>query len=560
MSFQIKRTALSTMAVAIAGCAVSPQDIETAKTQKSQAIQSSMADAKTRLRQESRMTYVAGNFLGDSPIELPYAAQLPEIFFEQINLRARGEGYGTVAQAAKNISLATGLPVRVNADVEAGLGNAATPSNAIPASRQDNTNNTLFNGSPSASIVPANSRNVVRLSYNGTLHAYVKDVANSAGIEWEFKDGAIHFFRLVTKNFTLSNLSPGDITLTDLMTKGAQSSTGQRGGENASSTGSFNSNSAVGTTASYSIWKMLETSLKTALSPQGKLTLNEGTGTITVTDTKDALKKVEKIIHEENATLGRQVLIDVRVIRINMNKESQVGVDLNTVLSVFTKAGTLAKTLSLVSPGTQTTASAGTVTFVTKKPVYLGNGSSLVADSGSNIAAQALNQFGNIIADATSSVITTNRVPAMTGDFKTTGFLASTTPAAGGVAGSGSGVPGLTPGSVTTGSFLRVLPTIRDNNTILLSMSVDISDLLGMGSAATGTGATLQQIQWANTSGTKTISNILLGQEESMVMVGIGGDTVNARSTNSLTGASAAANANKTMFVVVVTPRILKSL
>lgn len=105
-----------------------------------------------------------------------------------------------------------------------------------------------------------------------------------------------------------------------------------------------------------------------------------------------------------------------------------------------------------------------------------------------------------------------------------------------------------------------MLPTIRDNNTVLLSMSVDISDLLGMGSAATGAGATLQQIQWANTSGTKTISNLLLGQEESMVMVGIGGDTTNSKSSNSLTGASATGSTNRTMFVVVVTPRILKSL
>ncbi len=551
------RTLLPLLALALSGCAVSPADIEAAKAQKSQDIGVAMADAKTKLKQEPRMTFVQGNYLGDTPIDLPYAARLPESFFEMITLRPRGSGYGTVAQAAKNISLATGIPVRVNADVE-GASAAGAQGNAggspLPTVQQIQ--------SPAASEVQPNSRQVVRLNFTGTLHAYVKDVANSAGIEWEFKDGAIHFFRLVTKNFTLGNLSPGDITLSDVMTKGAQSSTGQTGGENATATGSFNSSSSVGTRAGYSIWKMLEASLRSALSPQGKLTINEGTGTITVTDTKDALKKVEKLIDEENTTLGKQILIDVRVIRIDVNKESQVGVDLNAVLAAFSSTGTLAKTLTTAAPSTQTTAAAGTLTFVTKKPIYLGNGNQVAADAGSTISTQALNQFGTIVADSTSSVITTNRVPAMTGAFKTYGFLASTTPAAGGGAGGagGAGVPGLTPGAVTTGSFLRVLPTIRDNNTVLLSMSVDISDLLGMGSAATGAGATLQQIQWANTSGTKTISNLLLGQEESMVMVGIGGDTTNSKSSNSLTGASATGATNRTMFVVVVTPRILKSL
>ena len=552
MNTPVSRTLLSLLGLAVAGCAVSPADIEAAKTQKTQTIQDAMVDSKAKLRQESRMTFVQGNYLGDSPIDLPYAARLPESFFEMITLRAKGNGYGTVTQAAKNISLATGLPVRVNQDVEVtSSSTSAVSPTQLPSPFQ--------NTSPVASEVPVNNRQVVRLNYTGTLHAYVKDVANSAGIEWEFKDGAIHFFRMVTQNFTLSNLSPGDITLSDVMNKGAQSTTGQRGGENASSTGSFNSSSSVGTAASYSIWKMLDTSLKSALSPQGKLFINEGTGTVTVTDTKDALKKIEKVIQEENAKLGQQILIDVRVIRLDINKESQAGIDLNAVLSAFNSTGALTKSLSIVAPGTQTTATAGSLTFVSKKLFSLSGGTPGPGGTGPSIGLQALNQFGTIVADSTSSVITTNRVPAMTGAFKTYGFLASTSPASGGGA-AGVGVPGLTPGAVTTGSFLRVLPTIRDNNTVLLSMSVDISDLLGMGSAATGEGATLQQIQWANTSGTKTISNLLIGQEESMVMVGIGGDSANSKSSNSLTGASATGATNRSMFVVVVTPRIMKNL
>jgi hypothetical protein len=84
--------------------------------------------------------------------------------------------------------------------------------------------------------------------------------------------------------------------------------------------------------------------------------------------------------------------------------------------------------------------------------------------------------------------------------------------------------------------------------------------LLGFGSASTGTGATLQQIQWANTAGTKTISNLVLNQGEAMVIAGIGADAVNATADNGIAGASSNATKTKNLFVVVVTPRIMKGL
>jgi hypothetical protein len=107
---------------------------------------------------------------------------------------------------------------------------------------------------------------------------------------------------------------------------------------------------------------------------------------------------------------------------------------------------------------------------------------------------------------------------------------------------------------------LRILPTIRENNTILINMSVDISDLVDIGSASTGSGSSLQQIQWANTTGTKSIGNLLLNQEESMVIVGSSGENATARTNNGIGGASTSVANTQSLFVVIVTPRILKSL
>lgn len=552
-------------ALALASCAVSQKDVSEMKDAKTKASEAQLKKAATQLKQESSLTRMSGNFLGDTPIDLPYAATLPAIFFENISIKQKGANYGTVAQAAKNVGLATGLPVSVNPDVEmiisAGAsGQSSTAANLPPAapnppgvtgvSLEAALPMATMSGASSGAVnqpqVSAAKQSVIRLDYQGQLLNYLNQIANSGGINWEYRDGGIHFFRMVTKFFTLSNIAPGQVTVTDGMSKGGAASTGQTGGQ-ATNSGSFNSSSSVTMSGSYSMWKDLKTSLDAAKSAAGKVVINEGTGTVTVTDTKEAVNRIQKIIDHENELLGRQVAVDIRVIKVSLSDNTQAGLDLNAIYTSV--AG---NTLTFASPGTNTTALAGSMTF------KVGDVNSKFY--GSSPALQALNKFGTIVSDSSSTLITTNRMPAMTGAFATTGFLASTTPAAGGGTSGGTGVPGLTPGSATTGSFLRVTPTIKNNNTVLMSLSIDLSTLLNIGSASTGSGQTLQQIQWANTDGTKSTSNILLNQNEAMVMLGIGNEGVSSTASNSITGGSVSASKTKELFVIIVTPRIMRGI
>jgi type IVB pilus formation R64 PilN family outer membrane protein len=534
----------------LGGCAVTPAEVNKTKDKVNQEAEQAVRAGKTQLQREARMTYIKGNYLGDKPIDLPYAAGLPSSFFETISLQSRGVGFGSVAQAARNIYLATGIPVRINPDVEliampaAGGQGAGAAAAAAPTPKDANE-------PPSASVVPMNNRLQVRLDFTGTLHAYVKEVANAAGVEWEYKDGAIYFYRLLTKTFNLSNISPGDVDLNDSMSKGGQASTGQTGAANSGSTGSFSSNASVGIRVAYSFWKLLKPMLESASSSLGKVTMNESTGVVTVTDTRDALNKIERIIQNETSVLGQQVIIDVRILRVNLDKISEAGFDLTSVYKVLSADGIDNSSFNVTPPATRTTSVAGNLTFSMNN--------SLSRFNGSKFVVQGLNQFGTVVGDSSTSVITTNRVPAMTGSFKTVGFLAQTISVPSTVAG-GTSTPGLLPGSITTGSFLRILPTIRENNTILINMSVDISDLVDIGSASTGSGSSLQQIQWANTTGTKSIGNLLLNQEESMVIVGSSGENATARTNNGIGGASTSVANTQSLFVVIVTPRILKSL
>lgn len=540
-----KKTIICAALAALTGCAVSPSDVSGMRATKQTDAEALIAKAGAQRKQESPMVRIDGNFVGDLPIDLPYAAKLPPVFFEEISLRATGTGYGTLSQAARNLSLATGVPVRTTPDVDMPPPNIKSGVGGAGASPQSQSLDATKAGA---------LQTMVRMSYRGTFVSYVKQIAETAGVDWEWRDGSVVFSRVVTKTFHLANVNPGDVQVSDSMTKGGSTQTGQNSGsQGGGQTGTFSTGSSVGMEGKYSVWAALKPALDGALTTIGKVSVNEATGTVTVTDTKDAVERVRKIIDREDTIMGRQVSIDVRTIRISLNKQTQAGFDLNAVYTILSAAGAPLASISSAAPASVASSTAGgmmtfSVTDATSRWL------------GSKAGLQAVNQFGTIVSDSTSSVTTTNRVPAMTGAYNTQGFLAQTTPASGGAVSGGQGVPGLTPGSVTTGSFLRVLPTVRDNNTIMLNMSVDLSNLLGFGSAKTGSGQTEQQIQWANTDGTKTTSNLVVNQGESMVMVGVGQDSLNADSNNGIGGASANATKNRAMFIVVVTPRIMKGL
>ena len=136
-------------------------------------------------------------------------------------------------------------------------------------------------------------------------------------------------------------------------------------------------------------------------------------------------------------------------------------------------------------------------------------------------------------------------------------YLASTTPAQGGAVAAGTGVPGLTPGMVTYGTNLTVVPTIGEDNTVLLQLFDTRSDLIAINAVSTGSGATLQQINTPTLARRKYSQNFSVNQGETLLIVGSNGDNWNSNSAIGIGGASSAGKRTKTMQVLMVTPRIL---
>ncbi len=573
--------AIAAMLVGLAGCAVTPSDVKEQVDLKSTQIDNAQLKAATQQAQEPPLTRIKGNFLGSMAQPLANGSSLPATF-RDVTL-SFGAKRGNLETLATNLRAATGLAVRINPDVFAAtvasgqpsglptmaptqpisqpqgmlpgaaiLGNAA-PFNPVPSANGlglQTQRPASLSSSPVTASLPTTANTVqLPLSFSGDLADYLNQITSTLGINWEYSTthGEIHFHRNITRIFTLM-IPVGTVSYGDTMNSGGGgTTTGAASSSSAQSSGGATSSVA----ATFNAWDSVLDTLKTLVSPGGRYAASKASGTLTVTDTRDVLDHVANWIRHENAALMTQVSVDVREITVQLNDQSQIGLDLNLVyqkLNASTGAANWA--FKFGAPSTLTDASAGSVGFNLTKP-----------DSrwvGSSIATQALNSFGQVVSDNTETIVTKNRVPGRKQTVTEQAYLASTTPATGGGVSGGTGVPGLTPGLITYGNNLTVIPIIGENNTVSLELFDAQSSLLGISAVSTGSGSTLQQINTPTLARQKISGTYVIGQGETLVIVGSSGSVWTSNEAYGITGASNTGKRIKTMQVLLVTPRILQ--
>lgn len=548
---QIKKTAAALAVVSmLAGCAVSNSDVKQRAEQLRVQI-TEQAAAQENKAPEPLVERVRGMYLGAASIPLAYDATLPAVF-NDVTLSFPGRS--NLATVGERITAATKIPVRLQPDVfisarslvRAGLSQSAPvqaaapmPLGPIPSPLMRNVPGlpgSIPNGAGIATQTFDDFDAKLPMDYTGTLSGYLDLICARLGINWEYKEGTISLYRMVTKVLTVK-VSPGSLEYASGLKEGGDEEKG-----------SFASTSTNSTKGDYSVWTTMEASIKGMLSPLGTATVDQAGGLVVVTDTKEAVETVAKYVTIQNASLTRQVSIAARVVRVVVTDSSEFGFDANVIYKRLA-AGAADWSLGMTAPATVTSTDAGTLEMNILKPNS--------RFEGSTAFVQALAKLGTIVSDETTTVNTTNRRPVPVAKFQTTTYLKETKPATGGGAtGGGAGVPGLTPGTVTTGFFLNILPTAFENNSVLMQVSLSQSDLTGMGKQTTGSGETLQMIQTPEKSGTKTESSIGLRDGESIVLMGVTRDGSNAERRSAATGYSETGKRVREVQIVVLTPKV----
>ncbi len=101
-------------------------------------------------------------------------------------------------------------------------------------------------------------------------------------------------------------------------------------------------------------YTQLEENLKKFLSKEGKLVLNRFTGTVTVTDRKRNVERIEEFLKTVNREVKRQVLIEAKIVEIALSDSYQYGIDWSAFFRDVLGTGanvTISQTLSIPTGG-----------------------------------------------------------------------------------------------------------------------------------------------------------------------------------------------------------------
>jgi len=414
-----------------------------ALTEKNIDVLGSVNDANARMD--------ADNWIGDRRVKMiADDKRLPKGFTEKYSLAIQKPL--TISEAAREITRLTGIAVRISADVQNTTTNASATATATTQ-----TNEPVWG-------------KTVKLDFEDESLTHILDeIASSLGISYEFNqdDQAIHFSRLITKIFNIDLIQ-------------GQSSQSISVGRTSSSSGGSSSNTASSTaqmTNTLDAWANMETMVKAALSPLGKVASNPSINKIIVTDNSTSMRAIEKIIESINVTNLKQIAFKVDVLSVASKNSNELGVNWN---AVWNKLGTLSPHMNLTfntPSGAAVSTSASAIGFGLLTPA----GGSTNPFDGTTAMFQALQTVGKTTVVNTSSVVTMNNQISPTAITNSEYFIRSTT-AATSAAGTGAttSAVGINQEELTTGYILNLLPSVLSTGEIGLQFSYDNSALTAL--------------------------------------------------------------------------------
>lgn len=411
------------------------------------------------------------------------------------------------------------------------------------------------NGAVSPSSISV-ARTVSDVSYTGALGGLLDLVAGRMGISWKYADENVVFYYLETRRF---DIQPADAkyALRGAVTSGLSNSTGT---DSSSSGGSSNSgvSGSGGSTMSSTVemgndlYKDLKETVTSMLTPgAGRLSLNATTGTLMVTDVPDVVARIGEYLEDENSTLSRQVVLKIVTYTVNTDVNDMVGIDWNLIWKSLN--GNFGIKLANTNSGVSSDAISGGFNVLDTAT------GSAAQFAGSSFLLNALSKQAHISDVKTSTIMTTNMAAAPVLVGQQTTYLKDVTTTA--YATGDATVPSqtLTPGSVTTGTNITILPKIlKDSDRLMLNMFMDISSLKDMRVITSDT----QKIEAPDIDTRSLQQRVWMKPGQTLIMSGFEQNINNSNRqgvgspNNILFGGALSGAKTKQSFVITVTPYV----
>lgn len=314
------------------------------------------------------------------------------------------------------------------------------------------------------------SSQVSGLKYSGKASGLLDEVTARLGLGWRYSpvERAVRISYFETRVFDVWSFGDKQViasTVKSGMATAAGTGGSNSGGSSTSSgvSGDAGSNQSTTVTLESSILEDIQNNVKAMLSvaPAGRMYLAPSTGTLTVTDRPEVISRVEAYLNSTNRSITQQVLFNVKVFEVTLTDSDQLGLNWAAVYkSLNAKWGlSLSNTVAGISTSA-TSASVGIVDTANS------------AWAGSNAIVQALAEQGRVSNVRSPSVTTLNLQPAPLQIGNVQGYLASSQTTSTASVGSSTS---LTPGTITSGFNMTLLPRVLDHDEMLLMVSINMS-------------------------------------------------------------------------------------
>lgn len=386
------------------------------------------------------------------------------------------------------------------------------------------------------------------LRWQGPLGGLLDNITARTGLSWRTDHGAVVFYLTETRTFQFAFLNTrvnSNASVSSGSTSSMGTSGGSGGGDNSVS-GDSSSSQKTTTLQDRDAYEDIRKTMETILTPEkGRYWLSESTGVLAVTDTPQVLETVSHYVDEQNREMNRQVQLSVKVLSVSNTRNEQFGIDWGLVYKSLQQVGA---TLNNAGGDIAGATSAGVSILDTAT-------GSAARFSGSSLLIKALSEQGDIsvVTSQDSTVTNLTPVPIQMADqtVYVAGSATTTTTDVG-------ATTTLTPGMITTGFNMTLLPLIRQAGDVQLQVNFNLSDPPGIRSFTSKDGNSYIEMPYTKLRSLSQKVNLRAGQ--SLVLTGFSQDNTSVRKSGTFTpgnfffGGGRKGEHGRSTLVIIITP------
>ena len=311
----------------------------------------------------------------------------------------------------------------------------------------------------------------ITMSYQGTVQGALDQLAAASGYAYTLEDHSLAWSALVTRTFNIAFMPGTSNYLVGQIAGGSATQTSSSGNV-VTTSGNLDEQQYSNLQGRLSVWQDLARTLDNLKSPDGKVVISEATTSVTVNDHPPNVRAMATYITQLNKDLSRQVSLKVEVLEITLNDAFNYGINWNLAANEIVKNVDGHRWQVPVSLG----GNLATSTNITNADENAGLASLQLGGATSNAIINALSQQGKLSVVTQPTVVTMNNQIAEIRITKDTGYLQSASTSS---VVNGATTTTLTPGIVTDGFTLYLLPKIQ-NSSVYLQISSTLATLTAL--------------------------------------------------------------------------------